>query len=68
MKVILIVVKIFVIAALLIISNQSLAISDSSNRQHFVDEYSVWISHLVERYSAPFQIDAIDERTMPAHF
>ncbi|MBS3082160.1 hypothetical protein J4416_04490 [Candidatus Pacearchaeota archaeon] len=48
MKVILIVVKIFVIAALLIISNQSLAISDSSNRQHFVDEYSVWISHLVE--------------------
>ena len=49
MKILLILIKIFAIGALLIISNQGLAISDSVNREHFVDEYSSWISHLFDK-------------------
>jgi len=41
--------KVFIIGALLIISNQSLAMSISENREHFLVEYSTWITHLFER-------------------
>ncbi|MEK6915259.1 MAG: hypothetical protein AABW89_01805 [Nanoarchaeota archaeon] len=49
MKLILILMKIFVIGALLIISNQGLAMEISENRTHFVEEYSLWINHLFEK-------------------
>lgn len=49
MKLILILIKVFVIGALLIISNQSLALDSSENRDIFIDEYSLWLSHLFEK-------------------
>ena len=49
MKFLLILIKVFVIGALLIISNQDLSISDSSNREHFINEYSSWVSSLFEK-------------------
>ncbi|MBS3082245.1 hypothetical protein J4416_04960 [Candidatus Pacearchaeota archaeon] len=49
MKILLILIKVFAIGALLIISNQGLAISDAVNREHFIDEYSSWISHLFDK-------------------
>lgn len=41
--------KIFVIGALLIISNQGLAIGIAENRAEFVQDYSVWVSHLFQK-------------------
>ncbi len=41
--------KIFIIGALLIISNQSLAMGVSENRIQFVTEYASWVSHLFEK-------------------
>ncbi len=49
MKVLLILIKIFAIGALLIISNQGLAISDAGNRDIFIEDYSSWLSHLFEK-------------------
>ena len=49
MKLILILIKVFVIGALLIISNQGLAMSIEENREHFLAEYSSWLSHLFEK-------------------
>lgn len=49
MKLILILIKVFVIGALLIISNQNLSISDSSNREYFINEYTSWVSNLFEK-------------------
>jgi len=46
MKLVLILMKIFIIGALLIISNQNLAMSLEENRVHFVTEYASWVSHL----------------------
>lgn len=41
--------KIFVIGALLIISNQGLALGISENREHFFDEYGSWVNHLFQK-------------------
>lgn len=41
--------KVFVIGALLIISNQNLALSLAENRDIFADEYTLWIAHLFEK-------------------
>ena len=49
MKVLLILIKIFVIGALLIISNQGLSIDTSENRAIFVHDYSLWVSSLFEK-------------------
>jgi len=49
MKLLLILMKIFVIGALLIISNQNLAMSLEENRTHFVGEYSLWVQNLFEK-------------------
>lgn len=49
MKFALILMKIFIIGALLIISNQGLALGISENRDHFVDEYSSWVAHLFQK-------------------
>ena len=49
MKLLLILIKVFTIAALLIISNQGLAISDSVNREIFFHDYELWISHLFDK-------------------
>ena len=48
MKTILIFIKIFVIGALLIISNENLAMSSSENRHQFFDEYTTWLSELFD--------------------
>lgn len=49
MKLALIIIKIFVIAALLIISNQDLSLATAANREHFTQEYTLWIAHLFEK-------------------
>lgn len=49
MKLALILMKIFIIGALLIISNQGLAMGVSENREYFLVEYSSWITHLFEK-------------------
>jgi len=49
MKIILILMKIFVIGALIIISNQGLAMGISENRDYFMQEYSLWLTHLFEK-------------------
>ncbi|MEK6894270.1 MAG: hypothetical protein AABX23_02205 [Nanoarchaeota archaeon] len=41
--------KIFLIGALLIVSNQNLALGISENREHFIVEYSSWIANLFEK-------------------
>lgn len=41
--------KLFLIGALLIISNQGLALGISENRSHFVDEYGLWVQHLFQK-------------------
>ena len=46
MKTLMILIKVFVIGALLIISNGNLALQDSTNREKFVDEYTIWLSQL----------------------
>ncbi len=52
MKLALILMKIFVIGALLIISNQGLALGIEENRAYFFEEYSSWINHLFEKGSS----------------
>ncbi len=47
MKTLLILIKVFVIGALLIISNENLAMSSSENRTQFFSEYTTWLSELV---------------------
>jgi len=49
MKILLILIKVFVIGALLIISNQGLSIDSPENRALFVEDYSLWISNLFEK-------------------
>ncbi|MDP4039185.1 MAG: hypothetical protein Q8P57_01225 [Candidatus Pacearchaeota archaeon] len=49
MKTFIILLKIFLIAALLIISNGNLALSNSDNRAVFFESYSVWLGELVEK-------------------
>ena len=49
MKILLILIKIFVIAALLIISNQGLAMDSAENREKFIQDYSLWISNLIQK-------------------
>jgi len=49
MKILLILIKVFVIGALLIISNQGLSIDSAENRALFVENYSLWISNLFEK-------------------
>ena len=49
MKLMLILMKIFVLGALLIISNQGLAMGISENRQTFMHDYSLWLNHLFEK-------------------
>ena len=49
MKWVIIFTKIFVIGALLIISNGNLAMHDSANRAVFYDQYSLWFSELVHK-------------------
>lgn len=49
MKVALILMKIFLIGALLIISNQGLALGISENRAEFIHDYGSWINHLFQK-------------------
>ena len=49
MKFALILMKVFIIGALLIISNQSLAMGISENRIQFVTEYTSWVANLFEK-------------------
>ena len=48
MKFVLILIKVFVIGALLIISNGNLAMSSSENRVQFFNDYVVWLSELFD--------------------
>ncbi len=48
MKTLLILIKVFVIGALLIISNGDLAMSSSENRHQFFEEYTTWLSELFD--------------------
>ncbi|MGV8131158.1 MAG: hypothetical protein ACP5N7_03615 [Candidatus Pacearchaeota archaeon] len=49
MKIVLILMKIFVIGALLIISNQGLALGVSENRAEFIQDYGIWVNHLFQK-------------------
>lgn len=49
MKIVLILMKIFVIGALLIISNQGLALGVSENRVEFIQDYGIWVNHLFQK-------------------
>lgn len=49
MKLMLILMKIFLIGALLIISNQGLALGISENREVFVHDYFEWLTNLFEK-------------------
>lgn len=49
MKIALILMKIFIIGALLIISNQGLAIGIAENRAEFIQDYGLWINHLYQK-------------------
>lgn len=49
MKLALILMKIFLIGALLIISNQGLAMSIAENRSEFVHDYGLWVNHLFQK-------------------
>lgn len=51
MKIFLILIKIFVIAALLIISNGNLALSVPENRAAFAEQYTAWLLQLSEHAS-----------------
>jgi hypothetical protein len=48
MKILLILIKVFVIAALLIISNENLAMSSSEDRVQFISEYKIWLNQLFD--------------------
>ena len=43
-----ILIKIFIIGALLIISNENLALQNPTNRERFVEEYTAWLSQLFD--------------------
>lgn len=49
MKSLIIIAKVFVLAALLIISNGNLAMHDAANREVFYERYSVWFSNLMDK-------------------
>ena len=49
MKWIIIMTKIFVLGALLIISNGNLALHDANNRAIFYEQYSLWFGELVHK-------------------
>jgi hypothetical protein len=49
MKVSLIFIKLFVLSALLIISNGNLALHDSTNRKIFLDHYYIWLSEIFDK-------------------
>ncbi len=48
MKTILILMKVFIIGALLIISNENLEMSSTENRAQFFSEYTIWLSQLFD--------------------
>ncbi len=48
MKIILILMKVFIIGALLIISNENLEMSSAENRTQFFSEYTTWLSKLFD--------------------
>ncbi len=48
MKLLMILIKVFVIGALLIISNENLAMRDAANRERFIGEYTMWLSQLFD--------------------
>lgn len=48
MKTLLILIKVFVIGALLIISNGNLAMNSVENRAQFFNEYTTWLSELFD--------------------
>lgn len=49
MKLYFVVFKIFIIAALLIISNHNLALKDSASRKVFFHEYAAWLSYFFKQ-------------------
>lgn len=51
MKLVMILIKVLVIGALLIISNNNLALEVPENRVVFFEEYSTWLSDLFDRGS-----------------
>ena len=48
MKILMILIKVFVIGALLIISNNNLALEVPENRAIFLSDYSIWLSQLFD--------------------
>lgn len=48
MKLLMILIKVFVIGALLIISNNNLALEVPENRQIFFGQYTAWLSQLFD--------------------
>ena len=48
MKLVMILIKVLVIGALLIISNNNLALEVSENRAVFFEEYSTWLTDLFD--------------------
>ncbi|MEK6847133.1 MAG: hypothetical protein AABY16_03125 [Nanoarchaeota archaeon] len=48
MKLLMILIKVFVIGALLIISNNNLALEVPENRQVFFGQYTTWLSELFD--------------------
>ncbi len=49
MKWFMIVMKVFIIGALLIISNGNLAMKEQANREIFYHQYSLWFAEIVEK-------------------
>ena len=49
MKIQMVVIKVFILGALLIISNQNLHIGISSERQVFLDSYTGWITNIFDQ-------------------
>lgn len=49
MKIYFVIAKIFIIAALLIISNHNLALKDADNRKIFLQEYGAWFSYFFKQ-------------------
>ena len=51
MKTLMILIKIFIIGALLIISNENLALQNPTNRERLVEEYTAWLSQLFDNWT-----------------
>ena len=51
MKLYIVIGKIFIISALLIVSNYNLALKDASARERFYDMYYVWLSDVFDKAS-----------------